>query len=187
MESVLIGYFPKKCAVPEGFGTPHLKDLSSVSTCIAEGPPGDWINLWLHNNYGLFPTVEHAARTLQGVDDSEYSIHAYRLFPIEFDEGAGNVAPLAEPQVLFQPNNVSLECLPHGYRSLGFDVVEFPQECSSFGCSPLSCNGGWKEFETNEHCLVSSLPRAMDVAAIVSRGGWEPGPYRIVEVFGAGN
>jgi hypothetical protein len=155
--------------------------LCSVSTCIAEGPPGDWISRWLHNEFGVFSTLALARQALSGSDESRYAIHAYRILPLAFDGGKVEsiAAPMATRPASRHPN---CEPLPAGYRRLGFDAVELHSEMF-FGCSPLSCNGGWEEFETNEHCLVGDMARAIELATMFSQGGWEPGPYRVVEVL----
>ena len=184
MESVFIGYFPKKVNVPDGYNGPRLTDICSVSTCLADGPPDGWIDHWSHNEHWVFATRERALAALKGGNASQYTIHAYRMFPLLFRDGEETLSPVDIAPPSWEPNQVGLEPLPASYRSFGFDVVETPAGCSGFGCSPLSCNGGWQEFETNEHCLLLSLSRAIEVATVFSAGGWEPGPYRIVEVLG---
>lgn len=180
MEPVLIGYFPKKVAIPADFGAPSLKDICSLSTCIAKGPPDGWIDRWMHNEHWLFQTPGQALQVVQNANPSEYSIHAYRMLPLEFDGGEVKAIHIVEPRTLGTPH-VDVEPLCGSIERLGFDAVEGRE--GSFSCSPLSCNGGYKEFETNEHCLVSALPRAIELATIFSLGGWEPGPYRVVEVL----
>ena len=185
MEPVLIGYFPKKVAIPDGYGAPNLKDICSVSTCIADGPTDGWIDLWLHNKHWVFSTRERVLAVLQGVNVSDFSVHVYRMLPLEFDGGVNRETQISPTQPSWELGQVDVEPLPADFCSLGFDVVEKPELCDGFGCSPLSCNGGWQKFETNEHCLVNDVSRAIELATTFSRGGWEPGPYRIVEVLAA--
>ena len=184
MEPVFIGYFPKrKTPPPEGYDCHQLKDICSVSECIAVGPPKDWISYWLHNSNWVFSSRALALQVLGGADPNDYSIHAYRILPLEFDANEVRPLCLAVGQASWENADCNIEAIPSEYESLGFDAVA----CStgnSFECSPLSCNHGCKEFETNEHCLVSTLERAIDLAKIFAKGNWEPGPYRVVEVLG---
>jgi hypothetical protein len=185
MEPILIGYFPKKVAVPDGYDAPKLKDICSVSTCIAEGPPDGWIDRWSHNANWVFPTRERALLSLAGVDPSAYSIHAYRVLPSIFRDGDAAACDIDCGPPSWEPTQVELEPLPVDFVSLGFDAVETPDGCDGFSCSPLSCNGGWQKFTTNRHCLMPSLTTAIELAKEFSLGGWEPGPYRVVEVLGS--
>lgn len=186
MEPVFIGYFPKrKTSPPEWLNCPALKDICSVSECIAEGPPKEWISRWLHNANWVFSTRDLATQALGDAEPHGYSIHAYRILPAEFDLGEARPLQFVHEQASWEHAKIELEQIPPDYRRLGFDAVS----CStgnSLECSPLSCNHACTEFETNEHCLVDALPRAIEIATIFSKGGWEPGPYRIVEVLGPG-
>ena len=183
MTLVFAGYFPKQIAVPADFGAPHLKDMCSVSEHIAKGP-ADWISKWRHNENWLFSTPELARSVLEPSTASNFSILAFRILPTHFDGGVERASQRAIPA----PEGVGpcpeLPPPPPQFKSLGFDVVS----CStgnSFECSPLSCNGAWQDFETNEHCLVNTLERAIELAVIFSKGdGWEPGPYYVLEVLG---
>lgn len=185
MELVLIGYFPKRTAVPPDFGAPHLRDLCSVSTCIAPGPGRDWTSDWRHNERGVFATQDRARAAMAGADEAQYSIHAYRMLPLRFNDG--EAAPTAIPSgpPFWEPDQPPIEPLPSGFVSLGYDAVELVDDSMFFSCSPLSCNGGWQRFPTNEHCLIHDLARTIELATVFSTGGWEPGPYRVVEVLSA--
>ena len=85
------------------------------------------------------------------------------------------------------PNLESLSSIEadHGYRPIGFDVVS--ASCGQFECSPLSCNGGAKQYSANTNCLFRTLHEALAAAAEFALGGWEPGPYRVVEVLAPEN
>jgi hypothetical protein len=183
MEPVLIGYMPKQTKVPNDFGAPHLESICSASTCIAKGPPDGWVDFWLHNEHWLFQSPATARTVLASADASEFTIQAYRMFPWEFDQGSMQPQIVNDAPAPLTPNGESLILLPPNFRFLGFDVVEKSPIVSGFSCSPLSCNGAWSLFETNKHCLIDNLPRAIDLATIFSKGDWEPGPYRVVEVF----
>jgi hypothetical protein len=173
MTSTLIGYFPKRTDVPSGWNSTAsvVSEICNVSTCLAPAPDG-WIDLWRHNELGVFDSPELAESVIpEGAKG--FSVFAYRLFPEKFAEGKR--LPLAiEP--------VSPSSLPASFRSLGFDVVS-KSVSAYFECSPLSCNDVAKEIEVNQYCLLESLETAVELATRMSRGEAEPGPYYIVEVL----
>ncbi|MBI4587146.1 MAG: hypothetical protein HY717_24300 [Planctomycetes bacterium] len=133
---VLIGYFPKETATPQGlYVPPTVKEICSVSDCLTKGPSG-WIDRWKHNDLGFYNTPE-IAKEIAGADASRFSIFAYRLLPKRFTHGA--IEPMEIPSLAVSP-------LPTGWVSLGFDVVS-KSISLFFECSPLSCNGMCDEVE----------------------------------------
>jgi hypothetical protein len=98
---------------------------------------------------------------------------AYRVWHEEFGECGTQPLKLIDEMPVLQ--------LEPGYRIVGYDAVS--ASLGSFECSPLSCNGGAKEYKVNSKCLFATLPEALAAAADFAQGGWEPGPYRVVEVL----
>jgi len=169
----LIGYFPKQVVPADAaMGLPGVHDIWSVSGCFAK-EPADWIQHWKHNECGAFDSRAIALSVVAPSDAQSYVVLAYRVLDQEFDEH--EVRPIKFPAHL-----TSLELDPE-YHSVGFDVVTW--DFGAFGCSPLSCNGGAKQFSVNSRCLFRTLDEALAGAREFSRGPWEPGPYRVVEVL----
>ena len=171
-EPVAVGYFPKVATKRPGAwtGPEHVDEICSVSHCI-HGGPDDWIDRWLHNELGFFPTSE-AALTVAGEQAERCPLFAYRLFPLEYENGEARAwnAPLA----------VELEL--DELELLGFDPVSRSQG-SHPECSPLSCNLAANDFPVNRHCLLDALPEAHEVCRRISAAGYEPGPYYLFEVY----
>ena len=72
--------------------------------------------------------------------------------------------------------------IPEDYLFLGFDAVS--RSCdNAFECSPLSCNHGAEKMKCNPYCLFDAFDEAISGAKEFSVGGWEPGPYYVVEVY----
>ena len=168
-----VGYFPKHIGpATDAMGLPGVAEIWSVADCISEGPE-NWINFWRHNAFGAYDTRELASSVIPADRRHEFVIVAYRLWSEEFESVGSRPIPNLE-------SLPSLE-LDEGYRAIGFDVVS--ASCGQFECSPLSCNGGAGQYSANSHCLFSTLDEAFAAAVEFSRGGWEPGPYRVVEVL----
>lgn len=186
---VLIGYFPKRIMLAADLDwfaakAPHLVDICSVSECISPGPP-EWIGQWLHNAHWVFSSPQRATRVLPAESPERYEVLAYRSLPVYFDEGKQRELDLSNRAVIYSPTDDDpLEPLPDSFESLGFDAVIWENGCSSFGCSPLSCNHGYEKYATNAHCLLPSVEQAKIAAADFSKndGSWEPGIYRVIEV-----
>jgi len=173
MQSQLVGYFPKRTAVPAGWSAADpVDEICSVSTCIATAPEG-WIDRWLHNALGLFNSVRDAESVIDPGSHG-FSVFAYKLLPIRFDEGVAQA--WAHPPVVVEP-------LPPSFHSLGFDIVS--KDLSDFfECSPLSCNNLALEVRVNRYCLVEERERAVSLAERFSLGpGAEPGYYHVLEVL----
>jgi hypothetical protein len=172
MTPVLVGYFPKRTQVPEGWhAAAGVSEMCSVSTCLAPAPEG-WIDHWRHNDLGFFDSPE-IAQGIIPAGATGFSIFAYRLFPQRYEDG------LASP---FAITPVSPRPLGSTFRSLGFDVVS-KSASHYFECSPLSCNSLAGEVPVNRYCLIESLDVAVGLAIRASVGDAEPGPYYILEVF----
>lgn len=176
MEPVLIGYFPKTVVTrPDWLAAEGVREVCSVSECVSPGPEG-WIGRWLHNEMWVFDDEEAAWGMVPGGrSNPAFLLFAYRIFPVEFDEGGQR--PFAIPPLAVQP-------LTGCYRRLGYDAVS--RSCgTTFECSPLSCNHAAERFEVNGHCLAGDPAEAFRLAALFSRAeeGYEPGPYFVVEVW----
>lgn len=178
LDSVLLGYFPKKPALPANapFGA-QVTRVCSVSHCI-NGPANEWIQHWTHNDWGYYDTPGAALAILDGLPDAaEFRLFAYRLLPAYFDgDGVRHEIELA-------PGEPPVVPLDASFRSIGFDVVSRGIS-AYFECSPLSCNGMAKEVAgVNEDCLLPTLEAAVSFAERCAREQPEPGAYYVLEVF----
>src|SRR5688572_11170342 len=73
------GYFPKRIeARPDFVKAPTVREICSVSDCISSGPK-NWIDLWLHNEFGWFNTILDAKRITPVGQESVYRLFAYRI------------------------------------------------------------------------------------------------------------
>ena len=172
-EPILIGYLPKHIhRRPDWLKNPRVHEICSASNCISS-PPDGWFEHWLHNECWVFPNEDSARKVIPGDQMGLYELHAYRMFPVRFDEGREEAFLI--PEMNIQP-------LRSSYARLGYDAVSRQMD-NEFECSPLSCNHGAEQFEVNEHCLVDTAERALQLALEFSRGEWEPGPYYVVEVL----
>jgi hypothetical protein len=115
-----------------------------------------------------------------------WQLHAYRMFPIRFANGA-------EESYEVEPGDLEpVQPLPGDYVSLGLDVVS--RHCENmFECSPLNCNGHYDTVTVNRYCLLDQFENAVQLARYWSGGKYnaelafvgpaEPGPYFIIEVL----
>ena len=101
-----------------------------------------------------------------------FAVFAYRLHPVQFAKGQIQHIVIDE---------LSVEPLPAGFESLGFDIVS-KSISAYFECSPLSCNGMANEVPVNRFCLVDGLDQAVSLAERFSREEPEPGPYYVLDV-----
>lgn len=172
----LIGYFPKKIVRLPDWLPQHVVAIRSASQCLSKGPD-NWIEYWMHNEFGLYSTMAAAIAIIPEPDRSQFELHAYRMLPSVFDHGE---------RLPFELLRIDVEPLTQEFESLGFDAVAI--SCSNFfECSPLSCNNLTEEIETNEHCLLPTIDAAVEAAERFSREEPEPGPYYVVEVLRRSN
>ena len=142
MNWVLIGYVAKRritragwaSALPDysdvGFPcSAPVEEICSVSNCIArrmeaDSGPEDATPL------GLYDTPDQAWAALPVESRADFALYAYRLWPVQFDNGE------EEPIDLWWEPTV--EPIAATYVRLGWDAVE-GSNGYGFGCSPLSC------------------------------------------------
>ena len=155
---------------PDWIEAPAVHEVASVSSCISPGPEG-WIERWRHNALGLYDD-EATAWSVVGSDRSGFDLYAYRAYPIGLDAGA--------PSPWEVPVRVALDL--EGFERLGIDLVT-RSVSPFFECSALSCNDAAAEFSANRFCLIDDLEAAYAACAAVSRGGYEPGPHHLIEVW----
>jgi len=166
-----VGFFPKvSCPRPEWLKGEEIKEICSVSDCIATGPQG-WIDEWKHNELGFFDTEEFAMEVAKK-DCKTYRLYAYKLYPLRFRDGVA--------QEFSVPLDLKADL--SRYDFLGFDVVS-KSESDFFECSPLSCNGACELYQVNQYCLISRYEEAYKACLEIERGNWEPGPYYLFEVY----
>jgi hypothetical protein len=183
MQPVLIGYLPKRTArTPAWLDAPHVAEICSASWCISRTPDDCFVNDCL-NDMSLFDSETAAWDTVPASDRNQFDLYAFALFQKMFDEAGGRSLPLP---------NLSVEPLPVGFLSLGYDAVSNSGWSGPIGrgpnsvcfeCSPLSCNSMAKTMSVNQHCLLNSRQDACLAARQFARGKVEPGPYVVVEVF----
>jgi hypothetical protein len=189
MTWVAIGYVAKRRAPRAGWVSPWpdhphagfpcddpVEEICSVSSCIARPfaapsmPEND-------NPLGLFSDPDSAWAAVPAAGRSTADLYAYRLWPVQFDEGREDAIELWwEPAVA---------PMPATFVRLGWDAV-VGGNGHGFGCSPLSCNSGADIVECpqiNRHCLVSDETSAIALARSFSVTQPEPGPYCVVEVW----
>ncbi len=172
MTPTFIGYFPKRTEKrPEWLTAAGVEEISSTSDCISKGPE-DWIKHWRHNEMWVFDTAELAISIVPEKEVQEFEIYAYKMFPVTFSEGKQK--PFNIPKLEVRP-------LTPSFEFLGFDIVVY--NYNTFGCSPLSCNHMANHTKVNRYCLVDGREQAFLLAAQFEKGGCEPGPYHIVEVW----
>ena len=174
MAFIFVGYLPKVIVSPSAeMALPaRVAGVWSVSNCISAAPPA-WFERWEHNRFGAFDTVEGAWSLVPEDTASAYAMLALRIWhedrasdgwqPVDFAGIAAAPPPTASTELL------------------GFDAVNHSGS-DAFECSPLSCNGGARECTTNAQCLFATLGDALAGAEYFAGGGWEPGPYYVVEV-----
>ena len=176
MQGILIGYFPKRTAkTPTWLKNPIVEEICSVSCCISEDPD-NWIEKWRHNEMGMYESPEAAWSVVPDLDREKFELYAYRMLPIEFNDGAP--APFNVPLFDLTPLDVT-------FTQLGYDVVS-NSTGNWFECSPLSCNHMADSVDVNRHCLLDSVERAIELAKRCEAEGCEPGPYYLLEVFRQG-
>lgn len=175
MNAILVGYSLRN-TYKQSEWLPNVDEIASVSSCISQEPGMD-VSAWRHNDYWFFDSPGLAYENLAIVEPEAspdfYDLYAFKLYPVVFEDGEmreesvqiGEIVPLS-PEFPF----------------LGYDAVS----CSAgfaFECSPLSCNAIANEMSVNRFCLFTTLDDAMAAARRFSRGGYEPGPYYVLEVY----
>jgi hypothetical protein len=170
-DPIMIGYFPKITVDrPEWLKNDTVEKICSVSDCFSSGPD-DWINQWKHNDLGLFDS-EEIALSVVGANSNKFDMYAYKIYPFEFD--TGKTYDFDVP--------LTVDCDLKFFRFLGYDAVN-RSTGSNFECSALSCNHGAQDFVVNKYCLFNDFEKAYESTVEISKGGYEPGPWYLVEVY----
>ena len=172
MDPTLVGYFPKHLYPPPPFlSDAGVKEIGSVSRCIAAGPVG-WLEEWKHNEWGCFNDPDTAWSLVPPEHHAGYRLYGYEVYPVEYHEREAH--SLEIPPLDVTP-------LGEAFSPVGWDAVS-RSGGQDFECSPLSCNSMVERFPVNEYCLVN-LFDAHTLAATAERDGCEPGPYFVVNVW----
>jgi len=170
-DPVFVGFFPLATATgPDWLEVPIVDEICSVSRCISKAPEG-WIDAWKHNQLGFFDTEDLALEVATG-RGAEFDLFAYRLFPVQCENGEFRPFPVPAPV---------FETLDR-YRFLGHDIVS-RSAGSHVECSPLSCNYAARDFPVNRHCLIEDSDAAFSACRAISAGNYEPGPYFLFQVL----
>lgn len=182
-QPVLIGYFPRRKAIPPGPQIPpQVVQLCNPGRCDGAAP-ANWVDAWRHNELGVYDSVSLAWSITPEQEREAFQVFAYRVFPSLVINGHAQALQL--PKLKVAP-------LPRGWELLGFDPVTFhgllPEEegcMKTFGHSPLSpfCNGRCSDIPVNRFCLLDSAQDALMRSVEFSTGGGEPEPYVVVEVW----
>lgn len=150
-----------------------VREICSVSDCISRSPE-QWINTWLHNDFGWFNAIADALQMVP--EGTVHRLFAYRVHDEIFRKG--EALPL-EPGA-----NVAPEPRPATFTTIGFDAVSRSKTTTrGFDCSPLACNSMAAECAANAHCLFATLDAAIGTARRFSIEQPEPGDYYVVEVL----
>jgi len=173
VKPILLGYFPKRrtIATPEMNLGASVREIASVSNCIASGPP-DWIEDWSHNSAFFYDSPAAAWQIVPLADVESYNVYGYELCSEPY--GPSHVAPI---DTAVQPAPLTAS-----FRPLGFDVVS-RDYASSFECSPLSCNGMASEVAVNDFSLIPNFEEALEFAKRCGESQPEPGEYVVVRVW----
>jgi hypothetical protein len=161
-------------ANPEGNGdssSEPVDEICSVSNCIALGFRND------SDPFGLYANADLAWAAVPVESRADCAMYAYRLWPVQFEEGA------EEPIDLWW--ELAVEPLAETFVRLGWDAVIGGNQYS-FNCSPMSCNRGCRVVHSpdmNRYCLVSNERAALELARRFSSDQPEPGTYCVVEVW----
>lgn len=201
MDSILIGYFPRRQEVPLRArplpSVPNVSEIASVGHYTSDGPP-NWVDQWRHNEMWFFDSEAIARKVIDDAIQIEieaepqhdppwrvklsreqgltYDFYAYRMFPCCFVDGR------QEPYDL---SGLKCQPLPADYEWLGHDAVS-RSGCAHLECSPLFCNGRADDIPVNRFCLIDEAERALALAATFSGSkgnGCEPGNYFVLEVW----
>lgn len=151
-----------------------------MSTCVAPAPP-DWIDRWLHNDWGFCDSVA-AALSLVPPASTDYDLCAFAVYHWCYRAGH---AEAVDPRVAFgvyTDRPPAPEQLPSGFVSLGFDAVSNTGS-ASFECSPITCNYMAERLPVNRHGLLDTVVQAVGAASQFSVEEPEPGVYYVVEVL----
>ncbi len=184
MEWVWVGYIAKRRVPqsgwvsswpdPEGKGdssSEPVDEICSVSNCIARGIRN------ASDPFGLYANADLAWAAVPVDSRADCAMYAYRLWPVQFEEGA------EEPIDLWW--ELAVEPLAETFVRLGWDAVIGGNQYS-FNCSPMSCNQGCRVVHSpdmNRYCLVSNERGALELARRFSIDQPEPGTYCVVEVW----
>ncbi|MBD3182548.1 hypothetical protein GF312_09670 [Candidatus Poribacteria bacterium] len=181
-EPIFLGFLPKKI-ITELKGMDNLKLIGSVSSCIANSPPDMYSSdkPWNYNKAAIFDTEQDAEVEIPQKERDKYRLFAYKTYNLEIDKNGVREIDIGEklPKVTDKINpNPDLT----DFVFIGYDLV---QEINvlHYGCSPLSCNGLFRNFEVNEYCLMDEIESAVNAAMKFEEIGAEPPPYYLFEVY----
>ncbi len=170
------GHSPQWVAVePVWLNAGGVHEICSVSNCISSAPD-DWIERWLHNEFGWFNRGADALSVVQPDQAAHFRLFACCIYTDLFRGWRRHEIVL--------PPDVHPDAMPETFTPRGFDSVSksFPSVLG-FECSPLSCNVMAREMGANECCLFDSLDAAIAGASRFSIEQPEPGDYYVAEVF----
>jgi hypothetical protein len=160
---------------------PPVDEICSVSRCIANEPEG-WRDGPEQNAFCVYDSPDLAWSVVPAESRKDFDLFAYHLYPVQYEDGR------EENLEALEWWDLAVEPMSPSFVRLGWDVVVGGSH-SSFGCSPLSCNGqaGLAGIPAvNRYCLLSSEQEGLVLAREFSISKPEPGPYCVVEVWRKG-
>jgi hypothetical protein len=174
MDLTLIGYLPKRVQRPPGWlpDMPSIDQICSVGDCFSPAPE-DRISFWKHNAMWLYDDETTTMSIVPLELQHEFTLFAYKMLPSLFNDG---------DQKTFNIPELHVAPLSQDYIRIGYDAVGWSGG-TGFDCSPLSCNLRAPDYKVNRYCLVDTLEEAITMAKDFSKGGGEPGPYFVFEVW----
>lgn len=174
------GYMAKFVAErPDWLDAASVKDICSVSGCISRCFADDYHDVWRHNGFWLFDSLDiiREIASKRSIDLVDTRFFYYEIHEREFDN-EGLEEALQAPDLAFVTNVV----VPEAKTLRGFDVVTFFAGAGP-ECSPLSCNSLAVKLGVNQHCLFDSLDEAIFRLKAGAFKNSEPGPCRVFSVF----
>lgn len=178
-DMIPVGYMAKRVLTrPEWIKAERVKDIYSVSGCISKDFV-DYIKYWKHNGYWFFdsPQIMQELAKQNSIDLSGTKLFFYEVYERQFVDAESQWVTV-QPDPSFKTQVV----LPAEKTLEGYDVVTFTAGTNA-ECSPLSCNELADKVETNEHCLLPSLERGLQLLEEGKFNNTEPGPYRVFAVY----
>jgi len=174
-----VGYRTKIVALPEPWlGNAAVQEILSVSECFSESPIDEQSSFGRCNEWWFFETreaLEEAIRQARLPADAVLRRFFYEVHERSILDGRWHE--------LGKLPRCTSDRKPE-FRWRGYDVTCFTGPHGGPECSPLSCNSEAERFQVNEHCLLPTLPQAIEAAEAIDRDGkCEPGPYGIMSVW----
>lgn len=189
---VFLGFIAKKFHPVDPTEWGGADEICSVSKCIAPYPEAwddDPFEPPEFNRAYCLATADEARARIRHMDVESSRIYALQLIPAVFTKESPTPLVYSDAELFAQHSDLpELPAEPNWdqFERLGLDVTVFSTPDNptwGWSCSPLSCNGMYREFPVNRYCLIDEPDDAFKAAQAFGQTEPEPGPYVIVEVF----